>query len=106
MSIEVKGLDSSKAGRTETGLTQAVNRTSADTRDRATEPTAPIGDTLRLTDAAQTLSRLEAQVKSAPDVDSRRVEQLRAAIESGSYKVDADAIAAKLLQFDASLPNG
>lgn len=106
MSIEVKGLDSSKAGRTEAGQAPSVNRAAADTRGGATEPTAPVGDTVRLTDAAQALSRLEAQVKSAPDVDSQRVEQLRAAIANGSYKVDADAIAAKLLNFDASLPNG
>jgi negative regulator of flagellin synthesis FlgM len=106
MSIEIKGLDSSKAGRTEAGQAASASRTAADARGAAPEATAPVGDTVRLTDAAQALSRLEAQVKSAPEVDSRRVEQLRAAVESGTYKVDADAIAAKLLNLDASLPNG
>lgn len=105
MSIEMKGLDSSKAGRTETGPASAAAKAATATRVSTTAATAPVGDTVRLTDAAQELSRLEAQVNSAPEVDSRRVEQVRLAVQNGTYKVDPDAIATKLLNFEAHLPN-
>lgn len=105
MSIEMKGLDGAKAGRAETGSGAAAVKAATATRVSATAATTPVGDTVRLTDAAQDLSRLEAQVKSAPEVDSRRVEQLRLAVQNGTYKVDTDAIATKLLNFETYLPN-
>lgn len=105
MSIEIKGLDSSKAGRTETGPAAAVAKAATGARVSATAATTAVGDTVQLTDAAQELSRLEAQVNAAPGVDSQRVEQLRAAVQGGTYKVDADAIATNLLKFEAYLPN-
>lgn len=105
MSLEIKGLNSSGAGRTEAGPAAAVSRTATEARVSATAATGPVGDTVQLTDAAQALSRLEAEVRSAPEVDSRRVEQLRAAIQNGSYRVDADAVAKSLLNFEAYVPN-
>lgn len=106
MSIEIKGLDSASAGRTETGTAAAVTKAAApEARASATAATSPVGDTVQLTDAAQELSRLEAQVRSAPEVDSRRVEQLRAAIQNGSYKVDTGAVATSLLKSEAYVPN-
>lgn len=104
MSIEMKGLDSAKAGRTETGSAAAVTR-AATGSPAAAATTAPADDTVRLTDAAQELSRLEAQVSSVPEVDSRRVEQVRAALANGTYKVDAGAIATNLMKLEAYLPH-
>lgn len=105
MSIEIKGLDSASAGRTETGPAAALTKATTEARVSAAAATTPVGDTVQLTDAAQELSRLEAQVRSAPEVDSRRVEQLRAAIHNGSYKVDTNAVATSLLKSEAYVPN-
>ncbi len=105
MSIEIKGLGSSSTGRTETGSAAAVTKAATGTHVSPTGASSPVGDTVQLTDAAQELSRLEAQVRAAPEVDSRRVEQLRAAIQNGSYKIDTDAVATGLLKFEAHVPN-
>ena len=105
MSIEMKGLDSAKAGRTETGSAAAVTRAATGSPASAAATTAPADDTVRLTDAAQELSRLEAQVSSVPEVDSRRVEQVRAALANGTYKVDSGAIATNLMKLEAYLPH-
>jgi len=105
MSIEIKGLGSSSTGRTETGPAAAVTKAATDAPVSATAASSPVGDTVQLTDAARELSRLEAQVRAAPEVDSRRVEQLRAAIQDGSYKIDTDAVATGLLKFEAHVPN-
>ncbi|BFM06677.1 flagellar biosynthesis anti-sigma factor FlgM [Halioxenophilus aromaticivorans] len=49
---------------------------------------------------ANRLARLEANINAAPDVDSQRVEDIKRAISDGSYQVDAEAIAGKLLDQD------
>jgi negative regulator of flagellin synthesis FlgM len=57
---------------------------------------APEGDSLKLTPSARALGEGAAE---AP-VDTHRVEKLRQAIADGSYKVDADRIAGKLLDIE------
>lgn len=53
-----------------------------------------------LSNRAQQLSRLEAQVSNSPDVDSDRVAELQKAIADGSFNVDPERIADKMLQQD------
>ncbi len=58
---------------------------------------------VKLSAEAQHLKQLEVQLKSAPDVDSDKVNALRAAIADGSYQVNAERVAEKLLDFEAQL---
>ena len=51
-------------------------------------------DSLQLTASARTLGDADAPV------DSHRVEKLRQAIADGSYRIDADRIAGKLLDIE------
>lgn len=73
------------------------------------EPSKPVdgpaaSDTLKLTGDAIDLQQLERALQAAPSVDVAKVAALRAAIESGSYKIDPDAIARRLAQFEQDLP--
>lgn len=71
---------------------------------RADTPSTPGGGHARRTDramfssAALDLTRALRAASDAPDVRPDRVEALRAAIEAGTYRVDADGIAGALLQ--------
>lgn len=58
---------------------------------------------VKLSAEAQSLKQLETQIKAAPDVDSDKVNTLRAAIADGSYQVNAENVAEKLLNFEAQL---
>jgi len=60
----------------------------------AKDAIAPETDSLELTASARTLGDADAPV------DSHRVEKLRQAIADGSYRVDADRIAGKLLDIE------
>ena len=60
------------------------------------DATAPEADSLKLTPSARVLGEGATQ---AP-VDAHRVEKLRQAIADGSYRVDADRIAGKLLDIE------
>ena len=46
------------------------------------------------------LGELVRQMAASPPIDTARVAALRAAIADGSYAIDADAIAARMIAFD------
>ncbi len=71
---------------------------------RLSQPEAD--SSVKLSNTAQNLNQLEAQIKAAPDVDSDKVSALRAAIADGSYQVNAESVADKLLNFEAQLVEG
>ena len=62
-----------------------------------------VADAVTLTDTAKMLKALEQKLAAVPEVDTERVAQLREAINSGQYKVDAESTAEKLLDLEMSL---
>jgi len=60
----------------------------------------PQASDVSLSDRAQQLSRLEAQVNNSSDVDSDRVAELQKAIADGSFSIDPEKIADKMLEQD------
>jgi len=61
------------------------------------------GDRVTLSATATRLSDLTTTVSGQPVVDSNRVEQIRKAIQDGSYKVDAQLIADRLSAMEKAL---
>ena len=61
-------------------------------------------DLLNLTGRAQELKALEKDLASEPAFDSHRVQILRQQIADGSYRIDPERIAEKLLAMEARLP--
>ena len=81
-------------------VTAAALRPAAD--KATTAPVAPVAAATPLKTGAE-LSLLATAVKhlaGSPPVDAARVASLRTAIAAGSYRVDPDAIAAKMLILD------
>jgi len=65
-------------------------------------PTRP-SDHLRLTGEAAGLQVLQRTLLSAPAVDLARVKAVREELASGNYRIDPDAIAARMLELDEHL---
>lgn len=61
------------------------------------------GDTVELTSSARLLERLEKSLAGMPELDTSRIESVRAAIERGDYQIDADRIAEALMKSDREL---
>jgi len=59
---------------------------------------ANVGDSVSLSAQGQNLAKLEAAIAQSPEVNESKVAQIKAAIDDGSYKVDADSIADKMLK--------
>lgn len=60
-------------------------------------------DHVTLTQSALNLQKVAAAVAHAPVVDAQKVESIKLAINSGTYKIDAGRIADKILQFEKQL---
>lgn len=70
---------------------------------RASQSPVSRSDTVELTSSAKLLERLEKTLASLPAIDSARVAEIRNAIESGDYEINAEAIADAMIRFDRSL---
>lgn len=107
MSIEIKNLAQLQAQQmrgAKEGRGIDGNRTSQATDSRSGENRSETADQITLTSAARRLSDLNQTVNDQPAVDRDRVAMLRQAIQDGSYQVNADKIADKLLALDATRP--
>lgn len=60
-------------------------------------------DTVELSDTVKVMQAADAKIANTPDINSERVASLKAAIDSGNYKVDAERVAGKMIDFDALL---
>ena len=105
MAIEMSGIGSS--GLTETGENSASRKIVNDGKEQqagnnATK-TQSHSDQVTITPSAAKLQAVEQKLAAVPVVDQQRVEQLRSAIESGEYQVDAKRTAEKFLQFECNL---
>lgn len=56
------------------------------------------GQAIRLSELSSQLHRLESKLTSEPGFDSARIQQMKAAIRDGSYQVNAEAVADKVIQ--------
>ena len=84
-----------------TGLTsqqsQRANQKPDGDSPKVSKLDAPKLDSVQLSDQAKSLNKLEDNIASAPSVNDEKVAALRAAIADGSYQINAESIAEKML---------
>lgn len=61
------------------------------------------GENVSLSNQAKNLKQLEQKLGDYPEMDDDRIEQIRSALESGTYKIDAEKLAQKMLEMDESI---
>lgn len=76
---------------------------SAPAEQASREAPAARGENVNLSKQARELRQMGEKLESYPEVDDSRVEQIRAALADGSYKVDAEKVAQKMLEIDDSI---
>ncbi|MCW8884661.1 MAG: flagellar biosynthesis anti-sigma factor FlgM [Motiliproteus sp.] len=99
MAIDLTGLSSTPSANTRSKLDGPGQSTTGKNQQDVAERNGPAGS-VTLSTEAQSLQKLEEQVGQLPDVNSERVAAIKAAIEDGSYSVDAEKLAASIINFE------
>ncbi|SEF58778.1 flagellar biosynthesis anti-sigma factor FlgM [Oceanospirillum linum] len=102
MAIDLNSLSSSLAGnRVRTsGQTSEKNEVSKNEAHSAASQTSTKSDSVQLSDEAL---RLNSRAQSAPDIDESKVNAIQSSIEDGTYKIDYQALAKSIIQFENKL---
>ena len=64
---------------------------------------APAADTVQLTDTASRLRDLTQSIADIPVVDRQRVDAFQQSINDGSYRIDNQQVADKVIGFEAMM---
>ena len=103
MAIEPTGPSTTNIN-TSSGSSQTTDvKTDALDKNKNKSVNNTTADAVTLTATAEKLKALEEKLAAVPEVDSERVAQLREAINTGQYKIDAESTAEKLIDFEKSL---
>lgn len=94
MSTKIGGFDSTPV---QVGAGRMVKRAGDAGGSAKSSDTNSMSDT-QITDSARTLAALEQTVRDLPAIDEAHVHQVSARLADGSYQIDSDRIAAKLLR--------
>lgn len=84
---------------------QVENQVKAESAGVSAEPQAKISssDKVTFTNTALRLQELEKLVASQPVVDTQRVNEIRNSIENGSFSINPERIADKLISLETAL---
>lgn len=69
----------------------------------AAKSTPPKGDSVVITAQAQQLQGAQTKMASLPEIDQKKVADIKQAIAEGRYKIDPEKLAANIAHFEAEL---
>jgi negative regulator of flagellin synthesis FlgM len=103
MAININNLNNSnQVNRNLQQQTNSANKSAQSANNPA--QSAKVGqDSVSITPQAKQLSEMQKKDNSAPDVNQKKVEKLKEAIQSGAYKVDPQKLAESIAKFEFDL---
>ncbi|MNJ92742.1 Anti-sigma-28 factor, FlgM [compost metagenome] len=90
-------VDSSKADRAENAKSKATPNLGADKADMLSKAGLGEASKVEVSPRAQEAKRIKEIATAAPDVDEAKVAKFRKLIDEGNYKMDAKAIADRMV---------
>ncbi|QDF67712.1 flagellar biosynthesis anti-sigma factor FlgM [Shewanella sp. SNU WT4] len=60
-------------------------------------------DSVKLTPQAQQLQGASAKMAGSPDIDQKKIDQIKLAISEGRYKIDPERLAANIVKFEKQM---
>ncbi|MGD8293262.1 MAG: flagellar biosynthesis anti-sigma factor FlgM [Desulfobacterales bacterium] len=79
-------------------VNQVQDKNKVDPPDKKPEKSAAKADTVVISDAAKRIQEARRQLDEIPDVRENKVTELRNQIQNGTYEINADKIAGKMIK--------
>jgi negative regulator of flagellin synthesis FlgM len=79
-------------------VNQFQDKNKIDPSENKSDKAAAKTDTVVISDAAKRIQEVRSQLDAVPDVNEEKVTRLRNEIENGTYEINADKIAGKMLR--------
>ena len=79
-------------------VNQVQDKNKVETPDKKPENTAVKADTVVISDAAKRVQEARKQLDDISDVREDKVSELRSQIQNGTYEINADKIAGKMIK--------
>jgi len=106
MSVDLNGIGPGQVNTPRTTAdksTGSQNAPPASNEQAKAQSQSSRGDNVSLSNQAKNLKQLEQKLGDYPEMDDDRIEQIRSALENGTYKVDAEKLAQKMLEMDKGI---
>jgi len=104
MSVDFNGINQSQINTPRPSADKAGSAAKTASAEQApAQSTQARGESVNLSSQARNLKQLEQKLGDFPEMDDERIAQIRSALEDGSYKVDAQQLAQKMLDMDKSI---
>ncbi len=106
MAIDFSGINANGKPQNSTERrVETLDRSRSGSRSQAVDQSSPpnASDKISLTATATRLKALEAQLAKLPVVDNNRVGDVQRALANGTYSVNAERVAGKLIAFERQL---
>ncbi len=105
MSVDLNGIGPGQVNTRTTADKSSGNQGAQAPATEQTKAQSPAarGENVSLSNQAKNLKQLEQKLGDYPEMDDDRIAQIRSALEDGSYKIDAEKLAQKMLDMDKSI---
>jgi negative regulator of flagellin synthesis FlgM len=106
MSVDLNGIGQGQVNTQRTTADKSVGNQSpkqAAPEQATAKAQSARGENVNLSSQARNLKQLEQKLGDYPEMDDERIEQIRSALENGTYKIDAEKLAQKMLDMDKSI---
>ncbi|MCL1129256.1 flagellar biosynthesis anti-sigma factor FlgM [Shewanella sairae] len=101
MAIDIKQVNPHANSRIGTGTSAKGMASQATTTHAA--PTPQKTDSVSITAQAQQIQNVQTKMADMPDVDQNKINEIKAAIAEGRYKIDPEKLASNIANFENEL---
>ena len=103
MPNRIKGLDGGSIGPGSSNPIETIRISKPVSPAGADSSSKPDADSVHITQSARSLATLSQAVQDSPDIDSGRVAAAQQALKAGTYRINPERIASRMLQLEQDL---
>ncbi|WP_028768660.1 flagellar biosynthesis anti-sigma factor FlgM [Shewanella fidelis] len=101
MAIDIKQVNPHANSRIGSGT--STKGTPTQSAPTSATPTPQQGDSVSITSQAQQIQNVQTKMADMPDVDQNKINEIKAAIAEGRYKIDPEKLASNIANFENEL---